>query len=149
MTTVGKNAIVQDVEQFEGGERSDMEEETEVSDEGATRIDLKGLANNTHPVLAKGSFSIYNSPCVRPATVPEQFREHQARLSDTWWKTILLPAIDQLAPTTLTRSANTTKTYLTTDTKPEYARRYKEDIVELDGLLSDATSRSALHEHFR
>ena len=72
MTTVNKNPIVQDVEQLGGEWRSDMEEEeTEESDEHAIIIDLQGLACSTHPLLEKGRFSIYNSPRVQPATVPE------------------------------------------------------------------------------
>ena len=53
-----------------GGQSGDEVFE-ESDEEGGERINLEALSKDQHPCLAEGSFSIFNSPQVHPATVDD------------------------------------------------------------------------------
>ena len=77
----------------------------------------------------------------------EQWQTHQATLSQTWWETVLIPAVGALPPDTWTRRFNTTATFQSTHLKPIYIRVCKEDITALDQTLANATQNSTLDQN--
>ena len=59
---------------------------------------------------------------------------------------VLVPAVDALLPTTMTRMYNTITTFLATELeRPCYLQIYK-DVLALDHALANATTRSTFHQ---